>query len=74
MRTVLYVTDVKELVASVLTPASFSLSMESRSLNLANPPQTGMYLYPRRRVHIHTPQRISPMTAGSSKNGTGLMQ
>ena len=74
MRTVLYVTDVKELVASVLTLASFSLLMESRSLSLANPLQTGMYLYLHRRVHIHSPQRTSPMTAGSSRNGTGLVQ
>jgi hypothetical protein len=74
MRTVLYVTDVKELAASVLTLASFSLSMESRCLSPANLLQTGMYLYPRRSVHIHTPQRTSPMTAGSSRNGTGLVQ
>jgi hypothetical protein len=68
------VTDVKELVASVLTLASFSLSMESRCLSLANLLQTDMYLYPRRSVHTHSPQKNSPMTAGSSRNGTGLVQ
>ena len=74
METALYVTDVKAVVASVLTPASFGLSMESRNLNLANPLQSGVYLYPHGSVHILPPQRISPITAASSRNGTGLLQ